>query len=193
MRDKDPNGFQSELREHGRDEFGKIIMERIDKRRKQMREEFLKWLDENFSRVAQELKKLMHDPDLYLKKYETIRKKYWPVFEAERRNPELGEVLKEKIRVEDWRDRLLSQIRRTKNEKKKQELINKLREALSRWFDLRVREKQIAYKWLRERLEDLQKRMEKSQAEIGKLTDPEVKKQEVDEQIDYLLKQMKKH
>jgi hypothetical protein len=187
MRKEKSDKFQSELREHGRDEFSKIVLERIDKWRKQRREEFLKWLDENFQRQAQELKKLLQDPDLYLKKYEIIRLKYWPIFEAERRNPELGEVLKEKLKLGNWRDRLLRQIRDTKDPKKKKELIKKLREAVSRRFDLIVREKKITYKRLRDRLKELQKRMEESQAEIDKLKDPEVKKQEVGKRIDDLL------
>jgi hypothetical protein len=187
LRKEDARKFQEQLREHGRDEFGKIVMERIDKWRKQRREEFLKWLDENFRRQAQELKKLQ-DPDLYLKKYDIIRRKYWPIFEAERRNPELGKVLKEKLRNESWRDRLLREIRGTTDEKKKKELINKLKEAVSRRFDLIVREKQIAYKRLRERLEELRKRVEESQAEIDKLMSPKTKKQNVDKRVDDLLK-----
>jgi hypothetical protein len=192
MRKEDPNGFKSELREQGRDEFSKIVLERIDKWRKQMREEFLKWLDENFPRQAQELKKLLQDPDLYLKKYDIIRKKYWPIFEAERRNPELGEVLKEKLKLGNWRDRLLREIRRTKDAGKKDELTNKLKEAVSRRFDLIVREKKIAYKWLRERLEDLKKRVEESQAEIDELKDPKTKKQNIDNRVEDLLKQKRK-
>jgi hypothetical protein len=187
MRNEDPNNFQEQLREHGRDEFSKIVKERIDKWREQRREEFLKWLEENFRRQAEELKRLLQDPDLYWKKYEIIRQKFWRIFEEERRNPELAEVLKEKIRLEYWRDRLLREIRRTKEEKKKKELINKLRDALGRRFDLIVREKQIAYKWLRDRLEELQKRVEESQAEIDKLKDS--KKQNIDKRIEDLLKQ----
>ncbi len=187
MRKDDPNNFQEQLREYGGDEFGKIIRERIDKWREQRREEFLKWLEENFRRQAEELKRLQ-DPDLYWRKYEIIRDKFWPIFEAERRNPELGEILKEKVRVEYWRDRLLREIRREKNEKKKKELIDKLRQAVSRRFDLIVREKQIAYKWLRDRLEELRKRVEESQAEIEKLKNPKVKKQNIDERVADLLK-----
>lgn len=186
MRKEDPRKFQDQLREHGRDEFGKIVRERIDKWRKETREEFLKWLGKNFRRQAEELKKLQ-DPDLYLKKYEIIRRKYWPIFEAERRNPVLGEILKEKLKVEGWRDRLLRGIRGAKDEKKKKELINKLKEAVSRRLDLIVREKQIAYKRLRDRLKELQRRMEKSQAEIDKLKDPKVKKQNVDARVKELI------
>ena len=188
MRKDKSDKFQSELREQGRDEFGKIVRERIDKWRKDTREEFLKWLDKNFHRQAEELKRLQ-DPDLYLKKYEILWQKYRRAFEAERRNPELGEVLKEKLRLEGWRDRLLREIGRTNDEKKKKELINKLKDALSRRFDLIVREKQIAYKWLRDRLKELQKRVEESQAEIDELKDPKTKKKNIDKRVDDLLKQ----
>jgi hypothetical protein len=192
MRKDKSDKLQSELREHGRDEFSKIVLERIDKFRKQMREEFLKWLDENFSRVAQELKKLLQDPELYLKKYDIIRKKYWPIFEAERRNPELGEVLKEKLKLANWRDRLLGQIREAKDAKKKKELIKKLRDAVSRRFDLIVREKKITYKRLRDRLKELQKRMEESQAELNELQKPKTKEKNIDNRIKDLLNPKRK-
>jgi hypothetical protein len=175
MRKEEPEKFKEQLREHGRDEFGKIVMERIDKWRKETREKFLKWLDKNFCRQAEELKKL-HDPELYLKKYEILWQKFRRAFEEERRNPELAEVLKEKIRLEYWRNRLLREIRSAKEEKKKKELINKLKEAVGRRFDLIVREKKIAYKWLRDRLKDLQRRMEKSQAEIDEKENPDTPK-----------------
>jgi hypothetical protein len=189
MRKENPKKFQEQLRENGADEFGKIIRERIEEWRKQRREDFLKWLEENFRRQAEELKRLLQDPDLYWKKYELLWQKFWRIYEEERRNPELAEVLKEKIRLEYWRDRLLRYIRNEKDDNKKKELTNKLREAVSRKIDLIIREKQIAYKRLRDRLEELKKRVEESQAEIDKLKDPKVKKQNIDERVDDLLKE----
>lgn len=188
LRKEDSRKFQEQLREYGRDEFGKIVRERIDKWREQRREEFLKWLQENFHSEAQELKKLQ-DPDLYWKKYELIRQKYWRIFEEDKRNPELGEVLKEKLRLGERQDRLIREIKREKNEDKKKDLIAKLNEVVGSRFDLIVREKQIAYKWLRERLEELKKRVEESQAEIDKLMNPKTKKQNVDKQVNDLLKE----
>lgn len=188
LRKQDPSKFQEQLREHGREEFGKIVRERIEKWREQRREEFLKWLEKNFHRQAEELKRLQ-DPDLYWKKYELIRQKFWRIYEAERRNPELGEVLKEKLRLGYRQDRLLREISGAKEENKKKELINKLKEVVSSRFDLIVREKQIAYKWLRERLEELKRRVEESQAEIDKLMNPKTKKQNVDKQVDDLLEE----
>jgi len=188
LRKEDPRKFQDQLREHGREEFGKIVRERIEKWKEQRREEFLGWLEKNFHRDAEELKRLQ-DPDLYWKKYELIRQKFWRIYEAERRNPELGEVLKEKLRLGYRQDRLLREIRRAKEENKKKELINKLKEVVSRRFDLIIREKQIAYKWLRERLEELKRRVEESQAEIDKLMNPKTKKQNVDKRVDDLLEE----
>jgi hypothetical protein len=188
LRQEDSRKFQEQLREHGREEFGKIVRERIEKWRKQRREEFLKWLEENFRREAEELKK-QQDPDLYWKKYELIRQKYWRIFDVERRNPELAEVLKEKLKLKGRQDRLLRGIGSAKDQKKRKELIGRLTEVVSSRFDLIVREKQIAYKWLRERLEELKKRVEESQAELDKLMDPKSKEQNVDKRVDDLLKQ----
>ncbi len=52
-----------------------------------------------------------------------------------------------------------------------------------------MREKQIAYKWLRDRLEDLKRRVEESQSLIDKLKDPKVRKQNIDKRVEDLLKQ----
>jgi len=188
LRKEDPKKFQEQLREYGRDEFGKIVRERIENWREQRREEFLKWLEENFHRDAEELKKLQ-DPDLHWKKYELIRQKYWRIYEEDRRNPELGEVLKEKLRLGERQDRLLREIKRAKDENKKKELIGELTGVVGSRFDLIVREKQIVYKWLRERLEELKKRVEESQAEIDKLMNPKTKKQNVDKQVIDLLEE----
>ncbi len=101
----------------------------------------------------------------------------------------VGEILKEKLRLTERQDRLLRGIKAAKDENKKKDLINKLKEVVSSRFDLFVREKQIAYKRLRDRLEELRKRVEESQAEIDKLMNPKTKKQNIDKRVDDLLKQ----
>lgn len=53
IREKDPENFQEELRRHGREEFGKIIRERIERWRQERQAEFLEWLGENDSKEAQ--------------------------------------------------------------------------------------------------------------------------------------------
>lgn len=190
LREKDPEKFQSELRQHGREEFGKIVRERINKWREKRREEFLEWLGKNFRREAEDLKRLQ-DPDLYWKKYELIRQKYRRIFEEEKRNPELASVLKEKLKLKERQDRLLRGIRAARDEKKRKELIVRLIEVVSSRFDLIVREKQIAYERLRKRLEDLKRRVEQSQAEVDKLMDAKFKKQNVDARVGELIGQTK--
>jgi hypothetical protein len=91
------------------------------------------------------------------------------------------------LKLANWRDRLLRQIRGTQNAGKKKELIKKLREAVSRRFDLIVREKKITYKRLRERLEDLKKRMEESQAELKELQKSKTKEKNIDNRVKDLL------
>ncbi len=188
LREKDPKKFQFELRKHGREEFGKIIREHINKWREKRRAEFLEWLGKNYPPEAKKLAKLKEqDPELYWKKFELIRKKYWRIFEEERRNPEFAEVLKEKLKLKERRDRLLRGIRAARDEKKRKELISRLIEVVSSRFDLMVREKQIAYERLRKRLEELKKRVEESQAEVDKLMDAKFKKQNVDTRVKELI------
>jgi len=111
LRETDPNQFNIELRRHGREEFGKIIRERIDKWRKRRRAEFLESLEKLVPKEAQELAKLKGtNPDLYAKKYELALKKYGRIIEEGRRNPELAEVLIEDLKLKKRRDELLKKI-----------------------------------------------------------------------------------
>ena len=184
LREKEPEKFREELRKVAREEFGKIMRERIEKWRRQRQAEFLEWLEKNFRKVAKELSRLKEtDPNLYWKKFDIVRRKYWPIFEEERRNPELAEVLKEKLKLNERRDRLVREIRATRDEKKKKELITKLREVVSSSFDLMVREKQIAYERLLKRLEELKKRIEERRDEIIKWRDDKYKAEKVKERI----------
>jgi hypothetical protein len=192
LRKEDPEEFQSELRRHGREEFGKIIRERINKYREKIREEFIEWLGKNYPREAAELAKLKDKPELYWKKYELLKEKYWPIFEAEKRNPELADVLKEDLRLRERRDDLLRKIKTEKNEKKKKELIAKLQEVIGNRYDLKIRQKQIAYERLLKRLEELKKRIRESIDEIAEFKQEKVKKENIKKRKEDLLKEIKK-
>jgi len=184
LREKEPEKFREELREVAREEFGEIIRGRIKAWMLQRQAEFLEWLEKNFRKEAKELSRLKKtDPDLYLKKFDIVRRKYWPIFEEERRNPELGKVLIEKLKLNERRDRLVREIRATRDDKKKKELITKLREVVSSGFDLMVREKQMAYERLLKRLEELKKRIEERRDEIIKWRDDKYKAEKVKERI----------
>lgn len=192
LRKEDPEEFQSELRKHGREEFGKIIRERINKWREKRREEFIEWLGKNYRREAAELAKLKGKAELYWKKFELIRNKYWRIFEEERRNPELAEVLKEDLRLRKRRDELLHKIKTEKDEKKKKELIAKLQEVIGNRYDLIIRQKQIACERLLKRLEELKKQIRESRDGIAEFRQEKVRRENIKKQTEDLLKKIKK-
>lgn len=193
LRKEDPEKFQSELRQHGREEFSKIIRERINKYREKIREEFIEWLGKNYPRDAAELAKLKGKPELYWKKFELLRKKYWRIFEEERRgNPELAEVLKEDLRLRERRDYLLRRIKNEKDDKKRKELIAKLQEVIGDRYDLNIRRNEIAYARLLKRIEDLKKKIRESRDEIAEYRQEKVRKENIKERMEDLLKEIKK-
>ena len=193
LREKDPNQFSVELRRHGRDEFGKIIRERIDKWRSHRREEFLEWLGKAVPREAQELAKLKEThPDLYAEKYELARKKYGRIFEEGRRNPELADVLLEDLQLKKRQDELLRNIKAAKREKEKKKLVAELEEVIAGRFDLIVRRKQIAYERLLKWLEELRKRLRESRGEINIWRDEKFKNENVKQRTQDLLEEIPK-
>ena len=58
LRKEDPDKFREELRRHAREEFGKVVRERIEKWRQQRQADFLKWLTKNLPDEAEDLAKL---------------------------------------------------------------------------------------------------------------------------------------
>ncbi|UCG56111.1 MAG: hypothetical protein JSU70_14710 [Phycisphaerales bacterium] len=180
LREDDPEKFKADLRIHGGGEFSKIVMERMQMWQERRRAEFVEWLGKNYRKDAEELAKLKEqEPDLYMTKYEHIREKYWRIFEEERRNPELAEVLKEDLELKKKRDELLRQIKAAKSDRQKKMLTAELEEVVSRRFDLIVRRKQIAYERLLRWLEELKNRIKESRDEIAKWRDEEARAQNI--------------
>jgi len=188
LREKDPEKFKIELRKYGREEFDKIIRERIETWRHKRHTEFVEWLEKNYPIKAEELSKLKEkEPDLYWKKFDLVREKYWRIFEEDRRNPELAEVLKEDLELKETRDELLRRIKAAKGDKDKQKLLMELEEVVSRRFDLIVRRKEIAYERLLKWLEELRNRVRESRNEIGKWKDEKFKAENVKKHVKDLL------
>jgi len=180
LREKDPNQFSIELRRYGREEFGKIIRERIDQWRKRRRTEFLEWLGKAEPREAQELAKLkVTNPDLYAEKYELAWRKYERIYEEGRRNPELAEVLIEDLKLKKSRDELVKNIKAAQSDREKKKLIADLEKVVADRFDLIVRRKQIAYERLLRWLDELQKRLRESRSEISRWRDDKFKNDNV--------------
>ena len=192
LRDKDPERFNAELRRHAREEFGKVVRERIDKWRQQRQADFLEWLQKNLPDEAEELAKLKErSPNLYGEKYELISKKYGRIYEESRRSPELAEVLIEDLRLQKRRDQLLGKINVTKSQREKKKLTEELEEVVGDRYDLIVRRKQIAYERLLKWLEELQNRIKESRAEIRKAQDAKVKEENIKKRTQELLEEKK--
>ena len=151
-------------------------------------EEFSKWLKEDYPEDANRLDELQKkNPGLYQQESRRIAAKLWPIWEASRDNPELAKILKEQIELNDTEERILRRLRRPDNEQEKEELIGQLKKLLDRKYDLIVARKKIAYDRLRKRLEDLQKQVVESQANVEKWEKLEFKQQQVEARLKELV------
>ncbi len=144
--------------------------ERWRERMERRHDEYIEWLKKNFPEEAQKLARLheKEPTETYIRRVLTSRDKYGDIMEAQERNPELAEVLKEEIELKKDRAKLLKKIR-TAQGKQRKELMQKLEELVNIRFDLIVRKKQLRYEHLRRRLERLQKEVKEREAEVEKL------------------------
>jgi len=189
----DEEEFRKEIREYGKEEFGKIVRERIDEYRQQRRDEFVKWMDKEYPREAKELAKLKpKDADVYNKKYELLRKKYGYIHDAWRRNEELGKVLKQDLRLKDRRADLLAKSKKEKDANKKKQLDAQLKEVVADRFDLIVRRKQIIYDELLKKIKELQEQINEQKNEIRKWRSLNFRTKAIEERIKELLEGLAK-
>jgi len=188
LREKDPEKFRAGLREHAREEYGKVVRERIEKWRQQRRADFLEWLGKSVPKEFEELAKLENkDADLYSKKYALVQRKYGHIYDESRRSPELAEVLLEDLQLQKRRDEIVKKIKAAKSDEQRQKLTAQLEEVVALRYDLIVRRKQITYERLLKWLEELQNRIQKSKAEIADALKKEIKEKNVKERTKQLL------
>ncbi len=146
-------------------------------------EEFLTWLEEAYPDRRKELAELREsNPDEYFRRFGSLYRKYGNVAVTQKRNPELGAVLKEDLDLIDQRDALLRQITQA-DRRSKARLMEDLHEVISRRFDLIVRKKQLQYDDLRRRIERLRRDLESKEQELSRLIESkdEVTKQHLQE------------
>ncbi len=192
LRGKNPEKFMDELRRHAREEFGKVVGERIEKLREQRRNDFLEWLQKALPAEAEELSKLKdRNPDLYGRKYDLAWRNYGRMFEEGRRSPELADVLVEDLKLKKREDELVGKIKATTNQKEKEKLDAELEQVTGDRYDLILRRKQLAYERLLKWLEDLQSRIKESRHEIIKYQNPDVKAENVKQRKRDLLEEKK--
>jgi len=189
LRKKDPEKFGAELREHGREHFGKIAREAWEARRKEGQEEFLKWLKDEYPEEGKALATIRASGDagLYEKKFEIAERKYGHIHRSWRWNPEMGKILKEDLALKDLRDELVEKIKDEDKDSKKAEFRTQLKRVVARRFDLIVMRKQLAYEELQKRLEDLQRLIRESWNDLIKAQDRDYKEENVEKRMKDLL------
>jgi hypothetical protein len=142
--------------------------ERLERRH----DEYIEWLGKNFPEEAKKLARLREkEPENleeYIQQVIDSRDKFGEIMEAQERNPELADVLKEDLLLKKDREILLDKINTAKGTKHAK-LIKQLEEVVNRRFDLIVRKKQLQYEHLLRRLERLQNEVKNREAEVEKL------------------------
>lgn len=143
------------------------------------------WFKENYPEKAAELIKLKEDdPESHYRRVASIMRRYGPIMEAERTNPELAEVMKEDIELQKLRNDILKKLK-SADDKEAKKLKAELAEVLYQRFDVGLRKKQLKYEQLLKKLEKLKKEIAQQQEELKKLS--ERKDQAIDERIKELL------
>ena len=212
LRDKDPNEFKAELRKIQREKFAEFrrIREAQDlgakappgfmmddrpsggrRRRGEMRQRFVEYLEELEKIYPEEAKKLAEmkekQPDVYRRRVGLSYRRYGRIVEKAKDDPNLARVLKENFELKKERNELIEKIKAASDEGKKKKLNRELEEVLSKRFDALVKWKQMEYELLLERLERLKEEIKKSKANIKKWKDDKFKEENIKAHIKELL------
>lgn len=219
LREEDPDAFMTEIRNIMREQFTARMQEQrgehgkrqafrrpgdegrgqnrwpemMRERMKERSEEFLTWLKENYADEATKLEQMKEDnPGQYMRAMGLAWRKYGPVFNASKDNPELATVLKEQMALREHRAELLKQIRVTTDEKQKDALVKELEGVVSQQFDLIVKRKELAYEDMNKKLEELKKEIEQRKAEVEKWKTKDFKNEQVKQRVDELVNKTEK-
>jgi hypothetical protein len=184
LRQKDPERFQTQLRQLGQPELDQNIRERLESRRQERNARFVEWLKVNYPKEEQSLAKLKTgDPQLYISGFDRLMKQYGYIFEADGSNPEMGTVLKADFDLKTRADELCRQIRSEKSDAKKQALGMELQDVIAKRYELIVRRKEIACEQLLKKLNELQNQVRESKDELATWRDPKTKQENVRRRI----------
>ena len=192
LRKEDPHQFRAEIRRISRQQMesrhnadfeqpedqagmhnprnpgrGLRAREKVREQRGEMERELISWLEKNEPQTAKELAELKEkDFAAYQRRLAIENKKHRQIIETEKTNPAFAAVLKQDLVLKQQRDQLLEKIRAATDEKEKQQLTEQLKQVVSERFDLIVQKKQFQYEELKKKLDELQNRVNKSQAEL---------------------------
>jgi len=110
------------------------------------------------------------DRDKYFREFLAQRRIWGPVLEARKRgDTRLADLLIADIGLVEDRDALLREIH-CAGEKRRQKLMEELKEVISKRFDLILKKKRLQYEELRRRLKRLQEELDRKQKELENLT-----------------------
>ncbi|MGB8225358.1 MAG: hypothetical protein WCE45_00630 [Sedimentisphaerales bacterium] len=160
--------------------------ERTRDRLQNMEEELTSWLVKNEPSEANELAVLKgKNPRAYMRRLSVDMKKYREIMDAEQTNPAMAELLKKDLVLKQKRNELLEKYKGATDEKQKTELMAQLKEVTSERFDVVLQKKQLKYEEFKKKLEELQKNVTKSQADLEnyKKNKDELIKKHLDELI----------
>lgn len=163
--------------ERGRESYNEVMRKRND--------QFMEWLTDNFPEKAQEFQAAAEaNPERSFRDMMPTMMKYRGIFETEKKNPELAELMKKDLELNQERTEILEQLKNSENEEDTQELTKELKDVVAARFDLILEKRHMKFEELNERLEKLTEELEKQQEELEELSN------ERDEQIDERLEQL---
>jgi hypothetical protein len=149
---------------------------------------YIEWLEKNYPDQATELAELKEkDPDLYKRKTWLSYRRYRRIYDAARKNPELGKILKEDFELKSQRDELLEQIGAAADDAEKATLVKELEEVISARFEVILKRKQVEYEELLQRLEEMKKEVNTSKAELENWKDAQFKQVNVKTRVKELV------
>jgi hypothetical protein len=166
--------------------------EMFRQRMQEWREEFMKWLKENYPDEAAKIEQLKKESPEYDRAMALLGRKYGGIFEASKTNPQLAAVLKEQLALKEKRADLVRQIKATADEKRKIQLTTDLENIVGQQFDLIIKHKQLVCEDLARKLKDLNKELEKKKADIEKWKNPDFKNKKVKDRVNELLAESEK-
>ncbi|MHC4926342.1 MAG: hypothetical protein ACYTER_03240 [Planctomycetota bacterium] len=135
-------------------------------------EAFFAWLEKNYPQKANELKEIGNtQPDKFGQRIAHIIKAYEPIQKADKHNPELAKVLREDLKLQQQRNQILKQLRSAKSKEEQDKLLGELNTVVGARFDVIIQKKQIQYNMTRNRLDSLNKRLQRHGTELQKLKD----------------------
>ncbi|AQQ10424.1 hypothetical protein L21SP3_02256 [Sedimentisphaera cyanobacteriorum] len=191
LREENPKAFHEEMKdiikdkmgrpdfrgpEHrhgeGRFEPGERFRAKFKERFAKRNDEFIEWLEENFPEEAEKMKKAFEaDPNSAFKNTAYIRSKYRRIFETEKRNPEMAELMKNDLELKQRREQITEQLRYCENEQEMKELEDELRDIVSMRLNVILEKRRLKLEDLQKKLQQIEKEINKQQKDLEALDD----------------------